>query len=249
MSACIVASVLLCAQTLLPSVARVSDCRDLGLIGPVSQLTHKRKDIESGTERLFHTYRFDRRGFLVAEVSFDDGHESQVSTISYEASGVRTLRVIEKDVSALSRNSMSYGSKVPPAPDQHLVFRDTFLLDSSGRVIEETQLRADGSLVRTERYRYDDRGRRSWRASVNAGGEEFGVITFEYTSTDQLLHVRSRGDVIERYSNYRLDKMGNWVERTVETPDYSAPQSPSAARPFTIRTIETREIAYYDRAT
>ena len=231
-----------------------SDRQRLQLKGAVKEVRRLSEDGSrpggrQGSSRLkaTQTYGFDRAGFLSREIFFDDGFEWQICSISYDQSMSRISSVIEKDTSSLSstpRLRAATGSS-PTQRTLPTILKDVFKLDSKGRVADETQYESNGDRVRTQRFSYDVGGRVSKYRWVDESGKEYGGEEYWYYPAGELKELVSDGEINVRYTDYKFDKVGNWVQRARERINYAVDRPEGGQRPFMPRAIEYQVIMYY----
>ena len=190
-----------------------------GLVGPAQIVREYRTFSQqrlkpAEIQRLFETrpykiLKYDRGGELLEE----DNLWGLRYTYSYSAAGLR-VKIAHGDKSPGSGNS------IPP----YVAERHTDKYDSSGNKIETlAYLKNEATPWFRRTYEYDDRGRMSrllyYGRDATSNLKLSYVVTYTYDVQGDELEACWRnpdGELMDTlsYTNYKFDRMRNWVERT-----------------------------------
>lgn len=127
--------------------------------------------------------------------------------------------------------------------DSRYEYRYTYIRDSAGRVVQIDEHRNDGTLWQVRKFTYDEAGRLASETVTKDGRLSHGDL-YKYDANGVLIE---RGSVLYlisgekevtpfRFSRHKLDRQGNWIERTM-----SQGEGPDAE----IIAVETRKITYH----
>jgi YD repeat-containing protein len=159
--------------------------------------------------RPYKTLTYNREGDLLEE----DNLWGLRYTYSYDAAGLRMKT---------ANGDKSPGSGDPIAPYVAELIADKY--DASGNKIETVSYIKYGATPWFRHtYEYDDKGRRRrmlyYGRDATSNLKLSRVVTYTYVvkgNEREACWRDAAGELVDRltYTNYKLDRMGNWVERT-----------------------------------
>ncbi len=217
---------------------KMTDAEFAGLRGKVKSVVENAEfnvpnqagSLEKKNEKV-QEWQYDNHQALTTDINWGAGDKENYSLID----GYKTYKYESFDVPGVYKGPVAaaFGrgdlNKNPPDPRFSVKFE--YKYDGKGRITEEIRYMSNGSLLMRFVHQYDSRGnnietksyfndivRRIDRNYFDEKGQLF-LYTDEYPG--------DRGTtnrVIRRYSDYRFDSKGNWIERvetTVNTNDES----------------------------
>jgi len=182
-----------------------------------------------GSQHYKTEYSYDYRGNLIAKTNYDGGGSPSLSVYKYDATGHYT-------------ETLFYDTKGSP------VARISSNFDADGKLTRSTSYDGDGSIKEILIHVYDKNGKEIGTHHLNAkerllGKEAFDekgrlveVIGYDeagnagrhvtsydrYGNVEEILQYDGKGSLeFSRLYKYKVDSIGNWVQKSVSIKDRS----------------------------
>lgn len=214
-----------------PKVLPLPDSIDLGLQGPVRRIRETKQSNGQKDPDFIQEVHFDEKGFLLLEISFNDGFPDVItswgwvseqrvnlqSAINYpDFDGPRTPR--SQIVSGLQfLPGQIYDPKYFDGPIRNFGNRFVTKFDDKNRLLERFRYSNTGALAYVERYSYDG-SVRTKKTTDDRGGFIGGrrERLDDHNNVVEVQILSDSGGIVESSEiEYKFDIRGNWIEKTV----------------------------------
>lgn len=200
-----------------------------GFKGKVKSVTTVRQVIESKNYRdnTLKTLRdrveyYDEDGFPTKTIDYEHNYKDVYAIID----GDLTSKYSQLDKTQVRRltivGSETETKKEVKPEDECFDIKFKYEFDGKGRIVERKTYGNNGDLYRKIVYKYDKKGVLAEELRYDDGTRLNEQYFYKYDSdgnlieAKQILHRPNKNNIsFLKYSDYKLDSQGNWIERTV----------------------------------
>jgi hypothetical protein len=225
-------TILLAISSITTAQKKMSDAEFDGLRGKVKKVLTYDSDIEVKNGKIVKTPRklefaaeYDEIGNMTQSVLYALGDKRSFSFIDGEKTS-KTERIEVPGLQVFTGVAVGTQSSNPVVRDPRFNDRYKYEFDAQGRITEERRYGNDGKLHSHWNYKYDDKGHLVEESTFHGGSmrDEKTISKFDAAGNvvERQFIGRTPDDSLttHRFSGYKFDPKGNWIERTQTTIYY-----------------------------